>query len=134
VTSGRPSRPSRPTSSPSPHPGPAALERGRAVGLLGGLLAFAAGFAVAGVMVLLGRGGTPPYLSGICLGLVGIGLVGYFYHRGAAALPQARLWSPVLLRAVLAPLGLPAAPAIAVLYLLGAVGVIGNLVVPLARR
>ena len=85
-------------------------------------------------MVLLRRGGTPPYLSGICLGLTGIGLVGFFYHRGAVALPRARLWSPVLLRAVLAPLSLPPAPVIAVLYGLGAVGVLGNLVAPLTRR
>ncbi|HEY6798731.1 MAG TPA: hypothetical protein VI248_28980 [Kineosporiaceae bacterium] len=132
MTSGSPSKPSRPAR--PTHLSPAPLERGRALGLLAGLLAFAAGFALAGAMVLVDRGGTPPYLSGICLGLVGMGLVGFFYHRGSVALPQARLWSPVLLRVVVAPLGLPVVPVIALLYLLGAVGVIGNVIVPLTRR
>jgi hypothetical protein len=102
--------------------------------VLAGLLAFTLGFAVAGVAVLLGRGGEPPYLVGISIGLVGVGLVGFFYHRGSVELPQARLWTPTLLRAVIEPLGLPVVPVLAVLYTLGAVGVVGNLLVPLATR
>jgi hypothetical protein len=113
---------------------PVPVERGRALGVLGGLTAFVVGFAVAGAMVMLDRGRTPPYVVGICLGLVGMGLVGYFYQRGTAELPQARLWSPVLLRAVIAPLGLPVVPVIAVLYVLGAVGIVGNLLIPLSAR
>jgi len=113
---------------------PVPVERGRALGILGGLLAFVVGFAAAGVLVMLGRGGAPPYVVGICLGLVGMGVVGFFYQRGSVELPQARLWSPVLLRAVIAPLGLPAVPVLAVLYVLGAIGVVGNLLIPLSGR
>ena len=102
--------------------------------MLGGLFAFTLGFAVAGVLVMAGQGGSPAYLSGISLGLVGIGLVGFFYHRGAAQLPQAKLWSPELLRAVIGPLNLPPVPVIAVLYALAAIGVLGNVVVRFARR
>jgi hypothetical protein len=114
--------------------GPVPVERSRALGVLGGVLAFTVGFAIAGVAVLLGHGGTPPYLVGLSIGLVGIGLVGFFYHRGAAALPEARLWSPTLLRPLAEALGLPAVPVIAVLYLFGAVGVVGNLLVPMVLR
>ena len=113
---------------------PVPVERGRALGVLGGLTAFVVGFAVAGVLVMLDRGGTPPYVVAISLGLVGIGLVGYFYQRGNAEMPQARLWSPVLLRAVITPLGLPVVPVIAALYVLGAIGVVGNLLIPLSTR
>jgi len=102
--------------------------------LLGGLLAFTLGFAVAGVVVLTHVGGGVAYLVGICLGLVGIGLVGFFYHRGTAALPDARLWSPLLVRALTGPLSLPALPVLVTLYALGVVGLLGNLVIPMARR
>jgi hypothetical protein len=102
--------------------------------MLGGLIAFTAGLAAAALLVLGGYGSTPPYLVAITLALVGIGLIGYFYHRGTVALPQARIWSPAVLRAVITSLGLPAAPIIAVLYVLGVIGVVGNLVVPLLLR
>lgn len=110
---------------------PVLLERGRAAGMLSGLVCFTAGLAAAAVLVLGGHGSTPGYYVAITVGLVGIGLIGYFYHRGAAALPQGRIWSPPVLRAVIVSLDLPAAPIIAVLYALGAIGIIGNLVVPL---
>jgi hypothetical protein len=124
----RPSRPLRPDLRPVP------LERGRAVGLLSGLVAFTAGFAASAVLVLAGYGSTPPYHVAITVGLVGVGLIGYFYHRGTVALPAARIWSPVLLRAVISPLGLPAALVIGVLYVLAGVGLVGNLLVPLLGR
>lgn len=113
---------------------PVPLERGRAVGVLSGLVAFTAGLAAAAVLVLTGLGSTPPYYVAITVGLVGVGLVGYFYHRGSVALPAAKIWSPVLLRAVIDPLGLPAAPVIGVLYVLAAVGLVGNLLIPLLSR
>lgn len=117
-----------------PAPRPAPLERGRAAGVLTGLVAFTAGFAVAAVLVLAGHGSTPPYLVAVTVGLVGIGVIGFFYHRGPAALPAARIWSPTLLRTVVTSLGLPAIPVIAVLYVLAAIGLLGNLVVPLILR
>jgi hypothetical protein len=104
------------------------------VGVLGGLLAFTLGFAVAGVSVLAGAGGGPLYLAGVGIGLAGVGVVGFFYHRGTVQLPQAKLWSPRLLRALVQPLNLPAGPVIGVLYVLGAVGLVGNLLIPLWRR
>lgn len=86
------------------------------------------------MLVLTGYGSTPPYYVAITVGLVGVGLIGYFYHRGSVTLPAARIWSPVLLRAVTGALGLPAAPVIGVLYVLAGVGVVGNLLVPLIHR
>jgi len=130
-------RPAAPSPHPSLHRGPAAvpLERARAGALLGGLLAFTVGFAAAGVVVAARwKGGGLVYVIGLCLGLVGIGLVGFFYHRGSAQLPEARLWSPELLRAVIEPLRLPPVPVISALYLFTAIGVLGNLVIPLTRR
>lgn len=121
-------RPSR------PDPRPVPLERGRAVGLLSGLVAFTGGFAVAGVLVLIGLGSTPPYHVAITIGLVGVGLIGFFYHRGSVALPEARIWSPVLLRSVIAPLGLPGRPVMVILYALAGVGLVGNLIVPVLVR
>jgi hypothetical protein len=102
--------------------------------VLSGLVAFTAGLAVAAVLVLTGFGSTPPYYVAITVGLVGVGLIGFFYHRGTVALPAAKIWSPVLLRAVIGPLGLPVGPVIAVLYVLAVVGLAGNLVVPLLSR
>ena len=114
--------------------GPAPVTRGRALGALGGLLAFTLGFAVAGVAVLLDRGGSPPYLVGIALGLVGMGLIGFHYQRAVAQLPQGRLWSPAVIRALAGPLDLPAVPVLVVLYALGVVGIVGNLIIPLSHR
>jgi hypothetical protein len=112
---------------------PAPLERGRAAGMLAGLVCFTAGLAAAALLVLGGYGSTPGYYVAITFGLVGIGLIGFFYHRGAAALPPGRIWSPAVLRAVVTSLDLPAIPILAVLYVLGGIGVVGNLVVPLLR-
>jgi hypothetical protein len=110
------------------------LERGRAAGLLGGLIAFTAGLAAAALLVLAGYGSTPPYLVSITIALVGVGAMGYFYHRGTVALPAGRIWSPAVLRAVISALDLPVLPIIAVLYAFAAIGVVGNLLVPLLIR
>jgi hypothetical protein len=115
-------------------PRPVPLERGRAAGLLAGLIAFTAGLAAAALLVLAGYGSTPPWLVAITIGLVGVGLIGFFYHRGNVALPSGRIWSPAVLRAVVTSLDLPATPIIAVLYGFGVIGVLGNLVVPLLLR
>lgn len=115
-------------------PRPAPVERGRALGVLAGLLAFTGGFAVAGVLVSAGLGSTPPYLVAVTAGLVGIGVIGFFYHRGAVQFPRARIWSPVLLRVVISALGLPVVPVIAALYALAATGVVGNLLLPALTR
>ena len=110
------------------------IERGRAAGVLIGLLVFTAGFAAAGLLVIAGQGGGPPYLVSITAGLVGVGVVGYYLHRGTVELPQARIWQPVMLRAFISALRLPEPPILVAIYALGAIGIIGNIVVPMTRR
>ena len=110
------------------------LERKRAVGILGGLAAFTAGLAVAGGLVLVGHAGGPAYPLSIAVAFAGVGVVGFSLHRGQVALPDAAIWAPVTLKAVAGSVGLPPAPVMAVLYVLGALGVLGNLVVPLLGR
>jgi hypothetical protein len=102
--------------------------------VLAGFVMFTAGFAVAGLCVLAGAGGTPGYLVAITVGLIGVGAVGLFWHRGTAEPPEGKIWSPATLRAVITPVGLPALPLIGLLYLLAVVGVIGNLVLPAVRH
>jgi len=102
--------------------------------MLGGLAAFTAGFAVAGVLVALRQGGSPPYLAAVGVGLAGVGLLGVHYQRIAVQLPPGRLWSRPVLTAVATSARLPAQPVIAVLYGLGLVGLAGNLLVPFLRR
>ncbi len=113
---------------------PAPLERGRAAGVLTGMLLFTVGFAVAAVLVAVGLSGTRPgYLVAITVGLVGVGVIGYYLNRGTTPLPSAPVWSPTMVRAVAEPLDLPAGPLAAVLYGLAVIGVVGNIVVPLLR-
>ena len=116
----------------APHGVP--IERARAAGVLIGLLAFTAGFAAAGLLVLARQGGSPPYLVAITVGLVGVGAVGFYLHRGTVELPQARIWQPVMLRAFISALRLPEPPILVAIYALGAIGVIGNIVIPITRR
>ena len=113
------------------HERPVPLPRGRAFGLLGGLLGFLAGFAVAGVLVLSGHPGEPPYLVAVTVGMVGIGVVG-MARRGPV--PPGALWSPAVLRLASDAVGLPGLAVCVVFYALAAVGILGNLVVPLTRR
>ena len=110
---------------------PVPLERGRATGLLAGLLMFVTGFAVGGCLVPAGLGGTPGYDVAVTFGLVGVGVVGFFINRGTVPLPPKPIWSPLGIAALGRALGLPARVLLATLYGLGAVGVLGNLVVPL---
>lgn len=132
----RNARPPRPGGQGTPR-GRAQLERRPAAGLLGGLLAFTGGFAVAGALVMAGQGGRPPYLVAVTVGLMGLGLVGVaggrrepVSDRGEPAPP---VWSPRSLLPAAAVLGLPGIPAIVILYALGAVGIVGNILVPLLR-
>jgi hypothetical protein len=95
---------------------------------------FVTGFAVAAVLVLARTSGTAPYYVSVTVGLVGIGVVGFFLNRGTVPLPPKPIWSPVGIAALGRALGFPAPVLTAVLYVLGAVGIVGNLVVPLLIR
>lgn len=111
---------------------PAFLERGRAVGLLTGLGAFVLGFAVAGVLVTLGAGGRPPYLVAITVGLLGVGLTGVALGRGTVPMPRAPIWSRETLTLIARSAQVPPTPTMVALYVLAAVGVLGNIVIPLS--
>lgn len=113
---------------------PVPLERGRAWGLLTGLTMFVAGFAVAAVLVVTETSGTPPYYVAVTVGLVGVGVVGFFINRGTVPLPPKPIWSPVGIAALGRALGLPVRLLTGALYGLGAIGVLGNVVVPLVVR
>ena len=110
---------------------PVPLERGRAAGLLSGLAMFVTGFAVAGCLVTARFGGTPGYSVSVTVGLIGVGVVGFFINRGTVPLPPKPIWSPIGIEALGRALGLPARVLLVTLYGVGAVGVLGNLVVPL---
>jgi hypothetical protein len=114
---------------------PQPIEPRRARAILVGLAAFALGFAVAAVFVLAGAGGRPPYLVAVTVGMVGIGLVGFALPRQARVpLPSAPLWSPTMLRFLGRSAGLPELVVPVAFYALVGFGVLGNLVIPLARR
>jgi hypothetical protein len=114
---------------------PVPLERGRAAGLLTGLVMFVVGFGIAGVLVAVGgAGGTPPYAVSVAVGLVGVGAVGFFLNRGTVPLPPKPIWSPIGIAALARALGLPGRALTAALYGVGAIGVLGNLLVPLLGR
>jgi hypothetical protein len=114
--------------------GPVPLERGRAAGLLTGLAMFVTGFAVAGCLVAARLGATPGYYVSVTVGLVGVGVVGFFLNRGTVPLPPKPIWSPVGIDALARALELPARVLLVTLYGLGGVGVLGNLAVPLLLR
>ncbi|HET9655556.1 MAG TPA: hypothetical protein VFP72_09395 [Kineosporiaceae bacterium] len=107
------------------------LETGRARGLLTGLGMFGTGFAVAAVLVTARMGGTPGYFVSVTAGLVGVGLIGFFLNRGTVPLPPKPIWSPVGIAALARALNLPFRPLLVTLYVLGAIGVAGNLVLPM---
>ena len=119
----RPVRPVRPQLPP--------LEPRQARGILGGLAAFALGFAVAGVLVAARQGGTPTYLVAITVGFVGIGVVGLFSRRVPTEVAPPAMWSPRGLDRCAGALGLPTTAVMVVLYGLLAVSVVGNLLIPL---
>lgn len=95
---------------------------------------FGTGFAAAAVLVVAGTSGTPAYYVSVTVGLVGVGVVGFFLNRGTVPLPPKPIWSPVGIAALARALGLHARALTAGLYALAAVGVVGNLVVPLLIR
>jgi hypothetical protein len=113
---------------------PVPLERRRALGILGGLFTFAAGFAVAAVDVFVWGAARPPYLVAVTVGFVGIGVTGFFLPRGTVPRPEAAIWSPTGLRALATALHWPALPVTAAFYALLAIGVVGNFLVPLFFR
>jgi hypothetical protein len=113
---------------------PVPLERGRARGILFGLFAFAAGFAVAATELFLWGTARPSYLMSITIGFVGIGIAGWFLNRGTVPRPEAAIWSPTGLRAVASAVGWPAVPIMVIFYGLVAIGVLGNFVIPMAFR
>lgn len=102
--------------------------------LLGGLVLFTGGFAVAGAFVLVGAGGTPGYLTAVALGFFGVGVVGFFLNRGTVPLPEGAIWMPAGVRELARSLNLPAVPLLSVLYVLAVFGVTANLLVPLLLR
>jgi hypothetical protein len=107
---------------------------GEARGALTGLALFAVGFAVAGVVVASGLGSTPGYYVAISVGLVGIGVLGFFSRRVPADVPPPAIWSPRGLTRVADGAGVPARLFVVAFYALLAVSVIGNVVVPLTLR
>lgn len=124
----------RPVRRPDLTPPP--LTRRQAAGALAGLTAFGLGFAVAGVLVLAGLGGSPAYWCLVSLGLLGIGAVGFSQPRTLADAARPAVWSRAGLAAVAEPFRLPAGVVAAAFYALLAVGVLGNVVLPivLGRR
>ncbi len=113
---------------------PPPIEARDARGIAAGLLLFAAGMAVGGVLVAARLGGGPLWSIAIALGFLGIGAVGVFQRRTLSPVPRPAMWSPRYLGEVAAPLGVPVAAFLAVFYGLLAIGVAGNLLVPLVRR
>jgi hypothetical protein len=107
------------------------LSRRQATGILAGLGAFAVGFAAAGVLVTVHRGGTPAYWCLVSLGLLGIGALGISSPRTVADAGRPPVWSRAGLTAVAEPLGLPWRTLAGAFYGLVAVGLLGNLVLPI---
>jgi hypothetical protein len=133
-------RPPARSAQPRPHarpggPGQAPpLPPREARGALAGLLLFALGFAVAGVLVAARVGSTPAYYVAISVGLVGIAVLGFFSRRVPAEVPPPPLWSPRGLTRVADGAGVPARLVVVTFYVLIAVSVVGNLLVPLLAR
>jgi hypothetical protein len=113
-------------------PAPVPFERNRALRILGGLFFFLLGFAVAAVLVVAGRPVTPPYYAAIIVGVAGLAVAGVAMARGTTPMPETPIWSRDTLGLLSAAAGLRAVAVIATLYALAAIGVLGNLVYPLA--
>jgi hypothetical protein len=126
-----PARPGIPRA-PQP-PGRVPLERGRAAGMLVGLLVFGLGFLLAAVVALTGAAGGPLYLGALGVGFSGVGVVAFFLNRGTVPLPEGPIWSRVGLGALAEALALPAIAVMAAVYGLIGLGVLGNVVVPMLR-
>jgi hypothetical protein len=89
---------------------------------------------VAGVLVAAGAGSTPGYYLAISLGLVGIGVLGFFSRRVPAEVQPPPVWSPRGLTRIADGAGVASRPLVVGFYALVAVSVIGNLLVPLTLR
>lgn len=124
----------RPVNGPVPVPDPGyPLERRRATVIVLGLLGFATGFAVAGMLVVSNQGRSPMWLIAVGFGLVAIAVVGVAINRGGnIPMPSTPLWSPPTLRLLARSAGAPVGGFLFAFYLLLAFGVLGNIVVPFA--
>jgi hypothetical protein len=116
---------------PSPQLALPPLTRRQAAAILAGLGAFGVGFAMAGVLVLLHRGGSPAYWCLVSVGLLGVGALGFASPRTVADAGRPAVWSRAGLTAVAEPLGLPWRAVAGVFYGLLAVGILGNVVLPI---
>jgi hypothetical protein len=112
-------------------PKAAAFPRNRALRILGGLLVFTSGFAVAAVLVVAGQQVTPPYYAAIVVGVAGLAVAGVAMARGLPPMPETPIWSRDTLGLLSSAAGLRPLPVIVTLYLLTLLGVLGNLVYPL---
>ena len=128
-----PSRPGIPRA-PGPPGGGEPLEQGRARGMFAGLMLFGLGSALAGLLAAGGHGRTAPYLVAIVAAFGGLAVLALFVERGSVPLPPGPIWAPAGLAMVGRSAGLPALVVQSVIYGLIAVGVIGNIVIPLLRR
>ena len=130
----RPVPPRRPAPSRRrPEIAPPPLERRDARGIAAGLFVFAAGLAVGGVLALAGFAGTPAWSIAVAVGLLAIGVVGVYQRRTISPVPRPAMWSPAYLADVATPLALPVRGFTVAFYALLAIGLVGNLVVPLLR-
>lgn len=110
---------------------PPPITRRQATAIIAGLAAFAVGFAAAGVLVLLHRAGSPAYWCLVSVGFLGIGALGIASPRTVADAGRPAVWSRAGLAAVAEPLGLPWRAVAGVFYGLLAVGILGNVVLPI---
>jgi hypothetical protein len=113
-------------------PKPVPFGRNRAMRILGGLFVFTFGFAVAAALVVAGQQVTPPYYVALVVGVVGLAVAGVAMARGLPPMPQTPIWSRDTLGLLSSAAGLRPAPVIATLYLLTVLGVLGNVIYPLA--
>ena len=127
--------PARPGVPRMPPPeGAEPLEQGRARGMLAGLLVFGLGTAVAGVLSWSGYSHGVLYVVVIALAFVGLAVLALFVERGTVPLPPGPIWAPAGLGTVARAVGLPALVVQVLVYGLIAIGVAGNIVVPLLSR
>jgi hypothetical protein len=111
------------------------LERGRARGILAGLLIFGLGFFVSGIVAWTNHSGSPAYLTAVGIGFFGIGCVAFFLNRGTVPLPEGKpIWSRTGLAALSEALDLPALPVTVVVYALIGIGILLNVVLPFAIK
>ena len=99
-----------------------------------GLGLFASGFAAAGVIVASRAGSSAGYYAAVVVGLVGATVLARQGGRVASDLRVPPIWSPRGIARVADGAAVPALPVVVVFYVLIAVSIIGNVVIPLATR